>query len=148
MEMNTRLQVEHPVTEMITGLDLVEWQLRVGGGENGCRLRSRKSQCDGHAVEARLYAEDPDRGFLPQTGRVERLRFPRRRNDVRIDSGVTEGDVIIPVLRSDDRQAHRLGCRSRCGGAGTGRCAQANAASRSCDQRFLSFKAPPAMRSS
>ncbi len=92
MEMNTRLQVEHPVTELITGVDLVEWQLRVAAGE-----RLPKSQDEltitGHAVEARIYAEDPANAFLPATGVLERLEFP---DDLRVDSGVREGDAISP----------------------------------------------------
>ncbi|WP_341211325.1 acetyl/propionyl/methylcrotonyl-CoA carboxylase subunit alpha [uncultured Limimaricola sp.] len=99
MEMNTRLQVEHPVTEAITGLDLVEWQIRVARGET-LPLRQEELRIDGHAVEARLYAEDAERGFLPATGRLERLRFPEaarfERGALRVDAGVVEGDAITP----------------------------------------------------
>jgi 3-methylcrotonyl-CoA carboxylase alpha subunit len=95
MEMNTRLQVEHPVTEMITGLDLVEWQLRVARGERLPKLQD-EIQISGHALEARLYAEDGDGGFLPSTGTLNRLRFPGTKANLRIDSGVEEGGEISP----------------------------------------------------
>jgi 3-methylcrotonyl-CoA carboxylase alpha subunit len=93
MEMNTRLQVEHPVTEAITGLDLVEWQLRVASGEK-LPLSQNEIRLHGHAVEARLYAEDPQHDFLPSTGTLERLRLPE--NVARVDSGVREGDAVTP----------------------------------------------------
>ncbi len=92
MEMNTRLQVEHPVTELITGVDLVEWQLRVAGGEALPAVQSDLT-ISGHAFEARLYAEDVPAGFLPATGRLSHLAFPA---DCRADSGVRTGDVISP----------------------------------------------------
>ncbi|WP_416356894.1 acetyl/propionyl/methylcrotonyl-CoA carboxylase subunit alpha [Aureimonas phyllosphaerae] len=92
MEMNTRLQVEHPVTEAITGQDLVEWQLRVAGGEP-LPLAQNELRIDGWAMEARLYAENPATGFLPSIGPVERLRFPA---NIRVDSGVEEGGTITP----------------------------------------------------
>jgi 3-methylcrotonyl-CoA carboxylase alpha subunit len=92
MEMNTRLQVEHPVTEAITGQDLVEWQLRVASGEPLPR-RQDEIAIDGWAIEARLYAENPATGFLPSTGRLDRLRFPA---GIRIDSGVEEGGEVTP----------------------------------------------------
>ncbi len=122
MEMNTRLQVEHPVTEAITGLDLVEWQLRVAAGEP-LPMTQDELAIDGHAIEARICAENPEADFLPATGTLRTLRWPahvafRRNADaerfhraaaVRIDAGVREGDAITPVLRLDDRQADRAG---------------------------------------
>ena len=93
MEMNTRLQVEHPVTEMITGLDLVEWQLRVASGEP-LPLAQEQLAINGHAIEARVYAEDPVREFLPAAGTIQRLRQPAGNAHVRVDTGVREGDEI------------------------------------------------------
>jgi 3-methylcrotonyl-CoA carboxylase alpha subunit len=95
MEMNTRLQVEHPVTEMVTGLDLVELQLRIAAGEP-LPFSQKDLKLDGHAIEARIYAEDPDRDFLPSTGKILHLVFPREGDNVRVDTGVTAGDDITP----------------------------------------------------
>jgi len=93
MEMNTRLQVEHPVTEMITGQDLVLWQLKVAAGQPLPALQSELS-ISGHAVEARIYAEDPEIDFLPSTGKLNVLAFPSADEGVRVDSGVQQGDSI------------------------------------------------------
>lgn len=93
MEMNTRLQVEHPVTEMISGQDLVEWQLRVACGEPLPRSQ-QQLQINGHAFEARIYAEDPEHDFLPATGRLKILQPPLETANVRVDTGVVEGDDV------------------------------------------------------
>jgi 3-methylcrotonyl-CoA carboxylase alpha subunit len=115
MEMNTRLQVEHPVTEMITGTDLVEWQLRVAAGEP-LPIKQSDLHIHGHAIEARIYAENPDKGFLPSTGSVQHLQLPAAvtftHGPVRIDAGVRQGDAITPyydpmiaklIVHGDDR---------------------------------------------
>jgi len=95
MEMNTRLQVEHPVTEMITGQELVEWQLRVAAGER-LPLTQDQLTIQGHAIEVRVYAEDPSRDFLPSIGTLSHLRQPRENAHVRVDTGVRQGGQITP----------------------------------------------------
>jgi 3-methylcrotonyl-CoA carboxylase alpha subunit len=95
MEMNTRLQVEHPVTEMITGQELVEWQLRVANGET-LPLTQAQLGISGHAIEVRVYAEDPAHEFMPSVGTLVHLRQPRESAHVRVDTGVREGDAITP----------------------------------------------------
>jgi 3-methylcrotonyl-CoA carboxylase alpha subunit len=119
MEMNTRLQVEHPVTEMITGHDLVEWQLLVAAGQ-ALPAAQEDLRITGHAIEARVYAENPDNGFLPSIGTLETLTFPPhvtfRNGDIRVDGGVRAGDTITPyydpmiaklIVRGDDREQAR-----------------------------------------
>ena len=93
MEMNTRLQVEHPVTEFITGFDLVEWQLLIASGES-LPATQETIQINGHSVEARLCAENPERNFMPSTGRIQHLRFPGNDSTLRIDTGVRTGDEV------------------------------------------------------
>ncbi len=95
MEMNTRLQVEHPVTEMITGLDLVEWQLRIAAGED-LPLTQEQVPLNGHAIEVRIYAEEPEKGFLPSVGRLVYFKAPAASAHVRLDTGVEQGDEITP----------------------------------------------------
>jgi 3-methylcrotonyl-CoA carboxylase alpha subunit len=119
MEMNTRLQVEHPVTEMITGHDLVEWQLRVAAGEP-LPVRQEDLRLNGHAIEARIYAENPDTGFLPSIGTLQYLGLPRHaafaNGAVRVDGGVRAGDAITPyydpmiaklIVHGEDRHTAR-----------------------------------------
>ena len=124
MEMNTRLQVEHPVTEMITGLDLVEWQLRVAAGER-LPLAQEALRASGHAIEVRIYAEDPDNGFLPSTGTLHHFLAPPVATDLRLDAGVEQGDRIGPhydpmigklIAWGEDREAARARLRAALGG--------------------------------
>jgi 3-methylcrotonyl-CoA carboxylase alpha subunit len=95
IEMNTRLQVEHPVTELITGIDLVEWQLRVAFGER-LPLTQDQIKLNGHAIEARVYAENPHKNFMPSVGRIRTWHMPEAVDGLRIDAGYRQGDVVSP----------------------------------------------------
>ena len=99
MEMNTRLQVEHPVTEMISGQDLVEWQLRVAAGQP-LPLQQAQIEMQGHAFEARIYAESPQQDFMPAAGRIRFLQLPLISPQVRVDTGVRCGDTIGKIGRA------------------------------------------------
>src|SRR6202012_5095143 len=95
IEMNTRLQVEHPVTELITGVDLVEWQLLIAAGEK-LPLTQDQITLKGHAIEARVYAENPHKTFIPSVARIRTLHTPEPSNGLRIDAGYRKGDVVSP----------------------------------------------------
>lgn len=125
MEMNTRLQVEHPVTEMITGFDLVEWQLRIANDET-LPLKQEELSFYGHAIEVRIYAENPDNDFLPSIGQLTHLAFPEHQSFVNtfgaVDSGIRQGDSISPfydpmiaklIVWDDDREQAVHGCVKR-----------------------------------
>jgi len=123
MEMNTRLQVEHPVTELVTGTDLVEWQLRVAAGEP-LPITQEEVPCNGHAVEVRLYCEDTENDFLPSTGRLDALELPVELEGIRVETGVRRGDEVTPyydamiakiIAHGDDRDAALVRLRAALG---------------------------------
>ncbi len=119
LEMNTRIQVEHAVTEMITGLDLVQMQLRLARGDDFSAFGQDQVGASGHAIEVRVYAENPAKNFMPSPGRLARAAFPVPGRDVRIDTGFDEGDEITPhydpliaklIVRGEDRAAAIARC--------------------------------------
>ncbi|MFY8274972.1 acetyl/propionyl/methylcrotonyl-CoA carboxylase subunit alpha [Pseudoalteromonas sp. SSDWG2] len=120
MEMNTRLQVEHPVTEMVTGVDLVKWQIEVASGAQ-LPLSQEQVTISGHSFEARLYAEDPSQQFMPSSGTLTHLRFPTQTQDVRVDTGVTCGDeissfydpMVAKLIVKADNRTHALALLER-----------------------------------
>jgi 3-methylcrotonyl-CoA carboxylase alpha subunit len=120
LEMNTRIQVEHAVTEMITGLDLVHMQLRLARGEDFSSFGQSDVGASGHAIEVRVYAENPAKNYFPSPGRLTRAAFPATGRDVRIDTGFEEGDEITPhydpliaklIVRGEDRADAIARCR-------------------------------------
>ncbi len=149
MEINTRLQVEHPVTEMVLHLDLVELQLRVAAGEALPASLLRKPSpsrgglggdgvvADGHAIELRLYAEDPQQGFLPGSGKLQRLRLPAPSDHVRIDAGVIEGDTVTIFYDPMIAKLDRLGPHAR--GSAAAHARRARAMRRSSDRNRISI---------
>ena len=102
IEMNARLQVEHPVTELITGIDLVEWQLRAACGEK-LPMTQDQLTLNGHAIEARVYAENPRKNFMPSVGRIKTWRMPESSNGVRIDAGY-RGEIKVALINLDPEQ--------------------------------------------
>ncbi len=140
LEVNTRLQVEHPVTEMVTGLDLVALQLRMAEGA-ALPEEVRHAEIRGHAIEVRLYAEDVVGGFLPVTGVVHHFEVPAMAG-IRVDSGVKDGSVISVQLRLDDGQGHRAWGRPRRGSAAAGQSARHDDPARPADQSRATGRNP------